>query len=1122
MIPTGVRVRPGVGSFRSSSLSLGDFPVVGGTHNVSVSFVPEMRLVPGDTITLFLSAFTGATGERRVFGESGSTFSASWIFGQELLIMTVTSAIEAGDGVAFSVALGLPLKGVARNTQTVRITATAASGNVLAEPLTAVAGVGRATAFTLDLTPRLPGAPVLVALALSYSHTLSKGDNLTLVLAGLLRDSEVVVAGAAVGVFAVEHWETQYHEVTLQCVSAAGCGTTVALAIQGLRLPLAALPANNPAFVVSAAVATAPMPVPVSVSTSPAVGLVASTLAFLPDADRVGVPLGIAVAFSPTMAVPAGEVFWLALPGFAGESGRVPISGRSAAKFDEEGTWNASTGVLNLTVTAALGAGELVEVGVANEGGGLGLVVPEEGVVENDTRFTVAFWTYGHESVLALPIASVEALGALRRSVVEFLPRDIPGSPALINVELQFTKALANNSRVVIVLPGGFTTKRALGTALTHVSSAAGVRSAVWLPDIAQLVLEVRYEQGAAVVAAMQNVSVTVWDMLLPARNATANETLPHFLAGFSRISIAILDETQFRPILLSAGLDLYNTTVLNSHNVTAPDSSATARRLLSSAAAPSPAMPATPAPATGARAPAAAAAGGAGGGSEGTALPRAKAAAPVPQHARVQAFLDTALRSAKRNSASARGASGVRAGGGADGVEGGVEEGSGAKEEEEHVAVAHATTGRRREQVACSSAVSNSRITYSPPAVGAEVEITIGFELHDLDMTEVKMHLPQLTRAGFANPSAQVTFEDSEFKVGFWEEDEKRLTAIAWQPLTSSTQSLTIPVAQGLALSPEGAEWNMTNVSFLFLLDGVDGYGCAVPFDLSQGVGSFSFLSLFFFPGIPDDVQSVNLQFAATMALRAGETVTLSLPGFSGASTSGVSVNGSCTSDPAGAAEREIAAAAWDVAADSLVLTVTRAGGIAAGDTCSMRVSAAAGVRLPLTGVLPDLDAQIGIAASAAAGSVVPGLTLVSKVRAVGSLLSHFMHYIPDADSVEVQIAVGFEAAMQLVPGDVLVITLPGFTGESTECVRIAEDQSSPRGSITLASWTSATNQLTLSVRRSIAGSTNITVNVPAATGIILPQEGVLPNEATLLIEVEALNGNAAPVPVQISDAVS
>ena len=43
---------------------------------------------------------------------------------------------------------------------------------------------------------------------------------------------------------------------------------------------------------------------------------------------------------------------------------------------------------------------------------------------------------------------------------------------------------------------------------------------------------QVRYAPGGQVVAAMQNVSVSVWDMALPALNATANQTLPHFLAG--------------------------------------------------------------------------------------------------------------------------------------------------------------------------------------------------------------------------------------------------------------------------------------------------------------------------------------------------------------------------------------------------------------------------------------------------------------------------------------------------------------------------------------------------------------------------------------------------------------
>ena len=41
-----------------------------------------------------------------------------------------------------------------------------------------------------------------------------------------------------------------------------------------------------------------------------------------------------------------------------------------------------------------------------------------------------------------------------------------------------------------------------------------------------------RYAPDASVVAAMHNVSVSVWDMALPALNATANQTLPLFLAG--------------------------------------------------------------------------------------------------------------------------------------------------------------------------------------------------------------------------------------------------------------------------------------------------------------------------------------------------------------------------------------------------------------------------------------------------------------------------------------------------------------------------------------------------------------------------------------------------------------
>ena len=66
--------------------------------------------------------------------------------------------------------------------------------------------------------------------------------------------------------------------------------------------------------------------------------------------------------------------------------------------------------------------------------------------------------------------------------------------------------------------------------------------------------------------------------------------------------------------------------------------------------------------------------------------------------------------------------------------------------------------TAGRREMAACSGAVSDSRITYSPPAVGAEVSRSIGFTLHDLGMTQLTLHLPQLSRAGYANPPGRST----------------------------------------------------------------------------------------------------------------------------------------------------------------------------------------------------------------------------------------------------------------------------------------------------------------------------------------------------------------------------
>ena len=1135
VIPTGLRVHPGVGSFTDTAvLALEALPVAGETQNVTLSFVPEMGLVTGDSIRVRLSYFTGTSGARPVFGRTGAKFSAEWTLAQELLTVTVTEPIASHESVELSVPVTLPLRGITLDSPSYLIAADAVGGSVLAEPFLHVDPVGRSVSFAIDFSVKRPGAPVDVLVTMQYTHPFLADDSLTLVLPGLelvdALNGAVTVARSAVGSFVVEHWEPQYSEVTVKCTSqgSSGCGTRVDLTIAGLQLPDTPLAANDAGFTATAAVAKAPMRVPISADTIPPAGLLSRSLEFDMSRERPGHADALLVRFTPTFEALTGEHFEIALPGYTAASSTVEVGGRSAATFGSEAVWNATAERLNLTVVGRLSPGETVDLRIANDPEGL--QVPADGVVRDDAAFAAAFWVHGRRAVIELPFERVDSLGVFRRSSVEFVPRDIPGSPTLVNIGFQFTEPLEVGARIAVLIPGGFSSELPEGQALTHVSTSPAIAAVGWNSTTALLVLDVAGHAGPGGVPAMENVSVSVWKLRLPALR-DENETVPEFLDAFSggaaRMRISLLGGTGFRDVRVSAGLDLYNMTLLNTYNLTSSNATAASRRLLAVQStdestriavlspAPSRAQPVNQVK-TEARPPAR------------PGQPAAAPAPPTPRHERVQGFLDTSLRAAQRNSAVVRGAAGVRAA---------LRAGTSLREaaatgEESFVATPHvaAARGRGAAELAaarrsgavepCSTVVSDSRIEYSPAAVGSVVRITMEFNLHDLSVNQLTFQMPQLTRAGYTNPNPQVTFSNSEFSVGYWEEDTKRLTAIAWTSVTARRQTLVVELSQGLALVPEGAKWNMTEVAFLFLAAGVEGFGCEVPFDYSLGVGSFLTSELVFLPGVPGVVNGLDLAVSVAMPVLKGETISLKFSGFGGDASTGTPVIGLCETDTEDK-EMELATATWDPFSQYLVLTISRSDGISAGVVCHFIVDERAGVQVPITGILPDTDANIGLEASAAAGSVLPGLTLVSNVRAVGSLLSHFMHYIPDADSVEVRIDVGFLPAMRLVPGDSIVLTLPGFTGESTDCVRIDDAASSPRGSITLASWSSEDEELTLQVRRAVQEGTNVTVLVPAAAGVILPAKGVLPNEPSLLIRVEALNGNAAPVSVELSDAV-
>jgi len=338
-------------------------------------------------------------------------------------------------------------------------------------------------------------------------------------------------------------------------------------------------------------------------------------------------------------------------------------------------------------------------------------------------------------------------------------------------------------------------------------------------------------------------------------------------------------------------------------------------------------------------------------------------------------------------------------------------------------------------------------------------------------------------------------------FTTGSWFVGKGLLTITVAMDLAAQ-ENVTINIGETFKISlPEtGVRLNQATIQ----IEADAQFGGVLPtsFSVVQVVGSFTnSTSLGFVPAQANTACNIILIFTAEMKIMPGEELILELPGFLGNAFRNLSL------DDGG----NFSLVSWSgVETQKLVLTVDSE--ISPGFQQQVTVPLAAGVRVPLNGTLKN-DPGIKISVDAYYGPVLP--TSIVRSPPIGSMLAtpqlKFNNLKPDGTA---QIIISFRPNMEIWAAGTVVLDLPGFRGESSDC--LAPDDIS---AISVASWNSPTLVLTLA--RSIKRNETIVISFPTNSGLRLPFNGIRKDEHTFTIETNSTDSPLIPTSIASTQAV-
>ena len=445
----------------------------------------------------------------------------------------------------------------------------------------------------------------------------------------------------------------------------------------------------------------------------------------------------------------------------------------------------------------------------------------------------------------------------------------------------------------------------------------------------------------------------------------------------------------------------------------------------------------------------------------------------------------------------------------------------------------------RQNGQEGMCQVMVNSTIRYTPSDVLVPITITISFDFSSPvyeDTPILRILLPQLTRPGSplcgvddtVDCRVQLLLSEIDYwSVALWDEHSKILEVFSAGDFAWDSQAIEIPKSAGFQIIREGVAAQNPDVAFLWEV-GADDPDCKQPIEDSPAVGSFLESTLQFVPGTPGIINNMHFHWIAAMAIQAGEAVDILMPSISGPdfenepplrfSCDSSALTNSSVSPPD-------VYVSWEEGLKKLTLHFARE--IEAYIGCSLLVgsdiddpSAPGAIQLmvPVQGFPSGTLAGFFVSSNALLGPV--GDTPLAGLIGIGAIYDTSLRYVSSLGR-ETNADLKFTTSMSLAAGDVVTLNLPSFGGDSSECVRILQSKSTPLGTVVSVGWSSETEQLSLTIARSIVRDTPITVMIPSDAGLILPAEGLALNQETLTIRADATAATASDVSIEESDPI-
>ena len=198
----------------------------------------------------------------------------------------------------------------------------------------------------------------------------------------------------------------------------------------------------------------------------------------------------------------------------------------------------------------------------------------------------------------------------------------------------------------------------------------------------------------------------------------------------------------------------------------------------------------------------------------------------------------------------------------------------------------------------------------------------------------------------------------------------------------------------------------------------------------------------------------------------------------------------------------------------------------VAVGDRFRLVVPTSAGIQTPLKGIRPD-DHGLMISSYASSGPV--EAKALDTVQAVGAFFNVLregvrINYLAgEGEAVSpgamVQLVLKFTPAMPILRGEILEVSLPGFSAGLSTC---DDRRSAVAGDhFSRATWSVSESSLLLTASEEIQSYSLVQVNILQSFGLMLPLNGLELNHPTLLAQGDFFAGPVIPTKVMFSDAV-